>query len=140
MKINQLLTRRRLFQGAGAAFAAAFLRKGTAFANEPAGPVMNRLSAYMSEAKGAAIPAEVIEKAKQHILDTFAAMISGSELAPGRAAIQFARAYGGQKIATVDGNDLAYDGGILNCITWNIYTRSELNQRGQFWPFFLEAV
>ena len=65
---------------------------------------MIKLSNYMSEARGAALPAEVIEKAKQHILDTFAAMISGSQLPPGRAAIQFARAYGGEKVATVAGS------------------------------------
>jgi agmatine deiminase len=34
----------------------------------------------------------------------------------------FEQLFGGQKIATVDGNELAYDGGILNCITWNICT------------------
>lgn len=34
---------------------------------------------------------------------------------------QFEQLFAGQKIATVDGNDIAFDGGILNCITWNIY-------------------
>jgi 2-methylcitrate dehydratase PrpD len=62
---------------------------------------MMRLSTYMSEARGRALPPDVLEKSKQHILDTFAAMISGAELAPGRAAIQFARAYGGEKVSTV---------------------------------------
>src|SRR5258708_19695135 len=62
---------------------------------------MEKLSTYMSEASGRALPDEVAEKAKHHILDTFAAMISGSELPPGSAAIQFARAYGGKEVATV---------------------------------------
>ena len=35
------------------------------------------------------------------ILDTLAAVISGSQLPPGKFAIQFARAYGGEKISTV---------------------------------------
>src|SRR6202043_91408 len=35
------------------------------------------------------------------LLNTIASMVSGSELPPGKAAIQFARAYGGEKIATV---------------------------------------
>jgi 2-methylcitrate dehydratase PrpD len=43
----------------------------------------------------------VTEKTKQHVLDTLAAMISGSELTPGRAALQFAGAYGGKEVATV---------------------------------------
>ena len=64
-------------------------------------PTMQRLSSYMGAASTRALPDEVVEKAKQHILDTFAAMISGSELPPGRAALQFARAYGGREIATV---------------------------------------
>ncbi|HLX53874.1 MAG TPA: agmatine deiminase family protein [Aquella sp.] len=33
----------------------------------------------------------------------------------------FEQLFAGQKIATVDGNELAYNGEILNCITWNIY-------------------
>ena len=64
-------------------------------------PVMQQLSAYMSAARTRALPDEVIERAKQHILDTLAAMISGSELPPGRAALEFARSYGGKEIATV---------------------------------------
>ena len=93
------MTRRGVIKSAGGAVAAALL-PARCSAAEP-GPVMTTLSGYMSEAAARALPAEVIEKTKHHILDTFAAMISGSELAPGRAAIQFARAYGGAKIATV---------------------------------------
>src|SRR5580704_13084361 len=63
--------------------------------------VMQQLSTYMGAASTRALPDEVIEKSKQHILDTFAAMISGSGLPPGRAALEFARAYGGKEIATV---------------------------------------
>src|ERR1700716_1066034 len=64
-------------------------------------PVMQQLSTYMGAASTRALPDDVIEKAKQHILDTFAAMISGSTLPPGRGALEFARAYGGKEIATV---------------------------------------
>lgn len=72
-----------------------------AIAAEPAGSVMATLSAYMSEAHQRALPDKVVQEAKHHILDTIAAMVSGSELPPGRLAIQFARAAGSQKIATV---------------------------------------
>jgi 2-methylcitrate dehydratase PrpD len=64
-------------------------------------PVMQQLSTYMAAAATRTLPDEVTEKAKQHILDTFAAMISGSGLPPGRAALEFARGYGGREIATV---------------------------------------
>ena len=63
--------------------------------------VMAKLSSYMAEARNRALPDNVVQETKHHILDTIAAMVSGSELAPGRMAIQFARAYGGEKIATV---------------------------------------
>jgi len=63
--------------------------------------VIDKLSAYMSSAAKRALPEEVIEQGKLHILDTLAAMISGSELIPGRAAIRFAGVYGGEKICTI---------------------------------------
>src|SRR5260370_509255 len=53
------------------------------------------------------LPAEVMEKTNQPILDTLAAMISGSELPPGRTALQFARAYGGREVATVVASNFA---------------------------------
>ena len=69
-------------------------------------PVMSALSAYMAAAKDRALPADVVEKAKHHILDTFAAMISGSELPPGRAALALARAQAGRAVATVVGSNV----------------------------------
>jgi len=68
--------------------------------------VMTKLGTFMSEAAGHALPAEVVEKTKHMILDTLAAMISGSELPPGRFAINFARAYKGNPIATVAGSNV----------------------------------
>jgi 2-methylcitrate dehydratase PrpD len=65
------------------------------------GPIMKALSAYMSEASGKALPDEVTEKTKRHVLDTLAAMISGSALPPGRAALDFAIECGGKEVATV---------------------------------------
>jgi 2-methylcitrate dehydratase PrpD len=74
---------------------------------QPAGnSVMNVLSTYMSEAAQRPMPNEVTEKTKHHILDTLAAMLSGSSLLPGQRALQFARAYGGKEIATVVGSNL----------------------------------
>jgi 2-methylcitrate dehydratase PrpD len=65
------------------------------------GSVMSTLSTYMSEAAKRSLPDEVTEKTKQHILDTLAAMISGSKLLPGKRALEFARAYGGKEVSTV---------------------------------------
>jgi 2-methylcitrate dehydratase PrpD len=62
---------------------------------------MDKLSRYMSEAGNRALPVAAVEETKNHILDTLAAMISGSELPPGRQALQFAHAVGGAKTATI---------------------------------------
>ncbi len=69
-------------------------------------PVMTRLSSYMSEAGGKALPEEALEKTRQHIIDTFAAMVSGAELAPGSFAITFARQHSAEKVATVAASDV----------------------------------
>ncbi len=69
-------------------------------------PVMATLSSYMAAAKDRALPPEVVEKAKHHILDTFAAMLSGSELPPGLAALKLARAQAGRPVATVVGSSV----------------------------------
>jgi 2-methylcitrate dehydratase PrpD len=94
------LSRRSLIQSAGWTVAAAAIPSGL-FAAESVSPVMAKLSAYMSEAAGRVLPDEVVEKAKHHILDTFAAMISGSDLPPSRAAFQYARDFTSDKTATI---------------------------------------
>jgi 2-methylcitrate dehydratase PrpD len=95
------LSRRALLQRAGWAIAAAGLSRLPGLAADSVSPAMVRLSAYMSEARNRALPDDVAEIAKHHILDTFAAMVSGSQLLPGQAALKFARSYGGERIATV---------------------------------------
>ena len=69
-------------------------------------PVMVRLSEYMGGAAGRELPDAVVREVKHHILDTIAAMVSGAQLVPGRHALRFARAYGGEKIATVVASDV----------------------------------
>lgn len=64
-------------------------------------PVMQTLSAYMAAARDRALPGEVAEQAKFHVLDTLCAMVSGAQLPPGKLAIEFAAKYGGEKVATV---------------------------------------
>ena len=96
------LSRRALMQRAGWAAAIAAVPFCPSLAEDSGvSPAMARLSAYMSEARNRALPDDVVEKAKHHILDTFAAMVSGSELLPGREALKFAKNYGGEKVSTV---------------------------------------
>jgi 2-methylcitrate dehydratase PrpD len=67
------------------------------------GPIMSALSAYMSAAGARALPAEITEHAKCHLLDTLASMISGSELPPGQAAQRYLRERGAKGAATIVG-------------------------------------
>ena len=101
MNKHLLTTRRSILQRAGGIIAAATFSSGARLSAQAAGPVMMELSKYMSEAGSRALPEEALEKTKEHILDTFAAMVSGVDLPPARLAMQFARAHGGEKTATV---------------------------------------
>ena len=95
------LTRRNLLQRAGWAAAATALPSSIALGAENVSPVMARLSSYMSEARDRALPDDVVEKTKHHVLDTIAAMVSGSTLPPGLVVLRFAASYGGEPISTI---------------------------------------
>src|SRR5215468_5395318 len=97
----QKVSRRDLLKAAAIA-GAGLSRPGSAEPRlpEPAtSELITTLSTYMSQAATRQLPNEVVEKTKHVILDTLAAMISGSELPPGKFAIQFARAYKGDRVA-----------------------------------------
>src|SRR5438477_10963086 len=95
------LTRRSLLQNSAWIVAATMFPRLAAAVVHDVSPVMEKLSSYMAQARNRALPDNVERETKHHILDTIAAMVSGSELPPGRMAIQFAREYGGEKVATV---------------------------------------
>lgn len=65
---------------------------------------MRELSAYIGQALRKPLPAAVVEKTKHHLLDTLAAMLSGSSLLPGKKAISFVRSLGGARQACVTGS------------------------------------
>src|SRR5207247_11281260 len=64
------------------------------------------LRTYMSEAGNRSLPQEAIEKTQHVVIDTLAAMISGSQLPPGKFALKFAALYKGQNVATVAGSTI----------------------------------
>ncbi len=66
--------------------------------------LMRELSAYVSGALKRPLPEAVAEKTRHHVLDTIAAMVSGSRLLPGRKALSYARRMGGAKEACVIGS------------------------------------
>jgi 2-methylcitrate dehydratase PrpD len=100
------MTRRRLLKQAGGLVAAGLLRPSVVHGAQSAGHVMSTLSRYLSNARSRGLPDGVRLKAKLHVLDTLAAMISGSQLQPGEAAVSFARAYGGSNVSTVAGSTI----------------------------------
>src|SRR5262249_56899015 len=65
--------------------------------------VTRALSDYIAGAWGCDLPAEVVAKTKLHVLDTFAAMLSGSRLRPGKLAAAYVDRFGGRSEATVIG-------------------------------------
>ena len=69
-------------------------------------PVTRVLSDYVAEALDRPLPEEVAEKARHHVLDTLAAMISGTHLHPGKMAIAYTATLGGTKEATLIGTRL----------------------------------
>src|SRR5436309_13234284 len=101
-----MLTRRRMLQSLGATLTSTMLPMKSQSRPLPASEIMAALSMYMSAAGSRQLPDEITEKTKHVILDAVAAMVSGSELPPGRFAIQFARAYKGERVATVAGSNV----------------------------------
>jgi 2-methylcitrate dehydratase PrpD len=67
-------------------------------------PVMHELATYIAKAGKKPLPKPVAEKTKHHVLDTIAAMVSGSRLLPGEKAISFIKTQGGTPEATVIGS------------------------------------
>ncbi|MEQ8195738.1 MAG: MmgE/PrpD family protein [Rhodospirillales bacterium] len=70
----------------------------------PVSAPTKKLSDYMAGALKKKMPTKVVEKTKHHILDTLAAIISGTRLLPGERSIHFIKTQGGVKEATVIGS------------------------------------
>jgi 2-methylcitrate dehydratase PrpD len=69
-------------------------------------PIMRQLSAYIASTLRRRLPPTVVEKTKHHVLDTIAAMVSGSRLEPGKKAIAYVKTLGGVKEACVIGSNI----------------------------------
>ena len=65
--------------------------------------MMLKLSAHIAGAAKRPLPNDVLARARLHLVDTFAAMISGSRLLPGQKAIAYARSLGGKPTAGIVG-------------------------------------
>lgn len=70
------------------------------------------LCGYIARAQKLELPQHVVAKAKQHILDTFAAMVSGSMLKPGKLIIGYVQSQGGTAESQVIGSSIVTTAGL----------------------------
>src|SRR5262245_15139705 len=68
--------------------------------------IVDSLVEFMLAARRAKLPEEVIQKGKSHLLDSLAAIVSGSTLKPGKLGLQHARQQGGREDCSVLGANL----------------------------------
>ena len=79
--------------------------EGMGMDDGPEGAI-GKVSSYISRGCEATLPAVVVREAKHHILDTLAAMVSGTGFKPGEMARRFARSQGGIEEAQVVGSGI----------------------------------
>lgn len=77
---------------------------GAAGTQDEISPLMRTVSSYIARAGQLPLPDAVTEATKHHLLDTLAAMISGSRLPPGEKAIAYIKTQGGTREACVPGS------------------------------------
>src|SRR5262249_24170274 len=74
--------------------------------NSATSPLAQRLSEYIAGAGDRPLPGAVAEKTRHHVLDTLAAIISGSRLKAGKRAAGYVERFAGTPEATVIGTAL----------------------------------
>jgi 2-methylcitrate dehydratase PrpD len=74
--------------------------------------VTNILSDFVARAQGLPLPTAVVLQAKHHILDTFAAIITGATLQPGQIIIRYVGGEGGTPEAQVAGSSILTNAGL----------------------------
>jgi 2-methylcitrate dehydratase PrpD len=93
---------------------------------------------YLGRVKGQRLPASVQNKARLHLLDTLAAVISGHELAAGRAGLRLAQRLGGRSEATVLSTPLfkcdAIQAALANAMAAHGDETDDSHLRGRFHP------
>ena len=76
-----------------------------ASAIRPLDPVTQAISSHVATALKRPLPEEILEKTRNHLIDTVAAIVSGSRLPAGEAALSYVETLGGHQEATVVGSD-----------------------------------
>ena len=131
------MNRRRMLKLMANCAIGSTLSSPRAFAETAASPQMTALSAYMSAARSRALPADVAEQAKHHLLDTLASIISGSRLAPGAAAQRYLGMYVGNGSATILGTRLTappIEATLVNGVMAHADETDDSNNAGRWHP------
>lgn len=99
--------------------------------------IIRKLSSYISRGSETDLRDEIVLKAKHHVLDTLAAIVSGSILKPGRLAIKYARRQGGVEEAKVIGSEIitsAVNAALLNGIMAHADETDDVNLHAMMHP------
>ncbi len=100
-------------------------------------PLAQTLSAYIAGAGDRALPPAVAEKTRHHVLDTLAAMLSGSRLKAGRLAAGYVTRFASAPEATVIGHALmvpAEFAALANGMAAHADETDDSHLRGRFHP------
>jgi 2-methylcitrate dehydratase PrpD len=100
-------------------------------------PLTRELADYIAGAADRALPPEVIEKTKHHVLDTLAAILSGSRLAAGGLAAAYVKRLGGTPESTVIGTALVVPAelaALANGMAGHADETDDSHLRGRFHP------
>lgn len=95
------------------------------------------LASFLAGCVGCGVPDAVIEKAKHHIVDTFAAMISGAKLDVGVRALAAASAFEGRPEASVVGHRdglPAYAAAMINAMLAHADETDDSHEMAKFHP------
>ena len=76
---------------------------GAAVDRDAVSPATTAFADYVVKALDRELPAEVVARTKLHVLDTLAAIVSGSRLKPGNLAARYVDSLGGKPQAMVIG-------------------------------------
>jgi 2-methylcitrate dehydratase PrpD len=99
--------------------------------------VTEELAGYIAGTLGRALPPAVVAKTRLHVLDTLAAMLSGSRLKPGELAAAYVDRLGGRPEATVIGTRIvtsAVNAALANAMMGHADETDDSHLAGLFHP------
>ncbi len=106
-------------------------------ADQPVSPVTRALCEYVASTLDRDMPPEVVAKTRLHVLDTFAAMVSGSRLKAGEMAARYVDGLGGRPQATVVGTAIVtstVNAALANGMAAHGDETDDSHLRGRFHP------